>query len=240
LNQATKLGFLKTKNFKIMKNLTLTLIALLTLGFMISCQEEEMKIPTNNDGNEADTESQRAQYPYYGWIDIDIDLPDYRGLIRVYPVGPCEDEFGNSIPCDPVAETIMPCRYPNGFCRTITVIGGTSGGGGGDPVEINIGDIGIINIALNKREMPNYEEVLKQLKEDREIESDDKESLAKSIVNTISFAEDSPLSDELIQQFREKSRNDEIKRMMILGRDYEIEYNKEYPNGFIKAYVKVM
>ncbi|MGM0580033.1 MAG: hypothetical protein ACQETL_05100 [Bacteroidota bacterium] len=225
-----------------MKNLTLTLIALLTLGFMISCQEEEMKLPDKPDGNEPDNESRRAPYPSYGWIDIDVDFADIRGMVRVYPVGPCEDEFGNSFPCDPVSETIIPCRFPNGFCRVITITGNTSGGGGGgngDPVEINVGDIGIIKIALNEREMPNYEEVLKQLKEDKEIESDDKESLAKSIVNTISFAEDSPLSDELIQQFREKSENSEFKRMTILAGDYEIEYDEENPYGFIKAYVKV-
>ncbi|ADR22110.1 hypothetical protein MATR_02530 [Marivirga tractuosa] len=224
-----------------MKNLTLTLIALITIGLMISCQEEELKLPTKPDGNEPETESQRAQYAYYGWIDIDIDLPAIRGLVRIYPVGPCEDEFGNSIPCDPVSETIVPCRFPNGFCRTIIVTGSTSGGGGnGDPVEINSGDIGIVNIALDKRDAPSYKEVLKQLKEDEEVQSDDKESLAKAIVNTISFAEDSPLSDKLVEQFREKSKNSEFKRMMILAGDYEIQYNEENPYGYIKAYVKVL
>lgn len=222
-----------------MKNLTLAVIALLTLGFLLSCQEEEMKLSKENEVKEPHTESQRA-LPYYGWIISDIRFPDIRGLVRIYPVGPCEDEFGNSIPCDPVAETIIPCQYPNGLCSRITVTGDTPGGGNGDPVEINVGDIGILKIKLEERDIPQYEEVLRQLKQDDQIETEDMESLAKSIVNTYSFAEDSPLSDDLVKQFRRKSKNPDIQEMIILAGDYDIEYNKQYPNGYIAAYVKVM
>jgi len=223
-----------------MKSLTLTVIALLTLGMTLSCQEEEIKLSKDNDVKDPTGDNQKAQFPSYGWIDIDIDLPSIRGMVRIYPVGPCEDEYGNSIPCDPVVETIIPCRFPNGFCRQTTVFGSTSGGGTGDPVEIHTGEIGVVNIELNKRDVPNYDEVLKQLKEDKEVRSDDKESLAKAIVNTISFAEDSPLSDELVQQFQRKSKDPEFERMFVLAGDYEIKYSEEYPNGFIKAYVKAL
>jgi hypothetical protein len=222
-----------------MKNLTLTVIALLALGFMMSCQEEEMKLSKDNEVKDPNTESQRA-LPYYGWIISDIRFPDIRGLVRIYPVGPCEDEFGYSIPCDPVAETIIPCRYPNGLCSRIYVTGDTPGGGNGDPVEISVGDIGVLKIAFNKREVPNYEKVLRQLKADKEVETDNHERLAKSIVSTFSFAEDSPLSDDLVKQFSRKSKNPDIQKMMILAGDYEIEYNKQYPNGYIAANVKVL
>lgn len=224
-----------------MKNLTLAVIALLTFGLIVSCQQEEVKISKENDGTDPDTGTQKAMFPNYGWVDIDFDYPAIRGYVRIYPVGPCEDEYGNPFPCDPVAETIIPCRFPNGFCQKEIVTGTTPGtGGGGLPVEIAVGEIGVVNIALSKRETPNYEEVLKQLKSNREIESDDKEALAKAIVSSFSFAEDSPLSQELVHQFRKKSKNDEIKEMIILAGDYEIEYDEEHPNGFIKAYVKVL
>ncbi|WKV13195.1 hypothetical protein [Marivirga harenae] len=222
-----------------MKNLTLAVVALLALGFLISCQEEEMKL-SKDDVKDPDAGNQKAMFPNYGWIDIDIELPSIRGWVRIYPVGPCEDEFGNPIPCDPVAETIIPCQYPNGFCYQEIVTGTTPGGGSGDPVEIEKGDIGTLYIALNEREMPNYEEVLRQLKGDDEVEKEDLEILAKNIVNTFSFAEDSPLSEELVKEFRGKSKNPEIEKMMILAGDYEIEYSREYPYGFIEAYVKAL
>jgi hypothetical protein len=240
VNQAIKLGCIWTKIFKTMKNLTLVVIALLTLGFMISCQQEELKLAKDNEVKDPNAENQKAQYSDYGWIDIDIKLPAIRGLVRIYPTGSCEDEFGNSFPCDPIAETIIPCRFPNGFCSRIIVTGDTPGGGSGDPVEISVGDIGIVKIPLSEREIPNYDEVLNQLKMDDEVKTDDVESLAKTIVNTFSFAEDSPLSEELVKQFSEKSKSPNISEMVILARDYEIEYSEQHPDGYIKAFVKVL
>lgn len=223
-----------------MKNLTLAVIALLTFGLIVSCQQEEMKMSKENGDNEPDTETQKALFPSYGWVNIDFDYPAIRGYVRIYPVGPCEDEYGNSIPCDPVAETIIPCRYPNGFCTKEIVTGDTPDDDGGLPVKIAVGEIGQINIALSKRDTPSYDKVLEQLSSNRDIHAGDRETLAKAIVSSFSFAEDSPLSQELVHQFRKKSKNDEIKEMIVLAGDYEIEYDEEHPNGFIKAYVKVL
>jgi hypothetical protein len=223
-----------------MKNLTLVVIALLTLGFMISCQEEEINVVKDNEIKDPSAENQKALFSDYGWIDIDIDLPAIRGLVRIYPTGPCEDEFGNSIPCDPLVETVIPCRFPNGFCSRIIMTGDTPGGGSGNPVEINTGDIGLVKIPLGEREIPNYEQVLRQLKMDDEVKADDMESLAKTIVDTYSFAEDSPLSEKLVKQFRRKSKNDNISEMILLAGDYEITYSDQYPDGYITAFVKAL
>lgn len=216
-----------------MKNLTLILTVLI-FATMLSCNEDEVVF--KNPAEESS--GNRAQFPDWGWLDPDddFDLPEIRGVVRIYTPGPCTSN-GVPVPCDPVVQVLMPCNYPNGFCVKLYVSGFPSTGGG---VPVEKGKIGLLNITLPERELPKQDEVLRKLKADPEVDAENKEELAELIVNTFSFREDSPLAEEVVGYFREQAERPDFDQMIIMAGDYKIHYDDKHPYGYIKAYVKAL
>lgn len=81
-----------------------------------------------DDTNPDDT---KAAIPTIGTIDGDWDFDiAQRGLIEISGCGGPVYIDCQWVPCDPIATTIVECKYPNGFCKTITVSGGINTTGG--------------------------------------------------------------------------------------------------------------
>ncbi|GAA0894105.1 hypothetical protein GCM10009122_37850 [Fulvivirga kasyanovii] len=209
-----------------MKNLKM-ILAGLTIVILAGCSEEHALTPSNGDS----TSTTRAQWPDYGWLDVDFELPEIRGLVYIYGGGPCYSN-GVQVPCDPIAVTQMPCTYPNGFCAQYYLTGAPSVGG----VPIEKEKLGLLNIALPKRDLPNRDKVLRQLVKDQ-VETDNPERTADLIVSTFSFPEDSPLSEEVVEYFRKHSRNADFEQILVKAGDYKILYDNEHPDGYVEAFV---
>ncbi|SMG52548.1 hypothetical protein SAMN05661096_03970 [Marivirga sericea] len=97
-----------------MKNLTLAVITLLSLGFMLRSQQERLQSIKHIEAKDTKTENQKSEYSDFERIDIGPKLPAIKDLVRIHPTGPCADRYEQSFPFNPVAETNIPCRFPHG------------------------------------------------------------------------------------------------------------------------------
>jgi len=212
----------------------------------------------------------KAAIPTIGTIDGDWDIDiAQRGLIEISGCdGPVFIDC-QWVPCDPVATVIVECKYPNGFCQTITVSGGGSNTGGGTSTGSD-GQLQTIQyeIALpgggtattvNKPTLPikkaqgailrinlpegsgvvDQENLLDQLKNEQFPRGTNIEDVAKSITNNFNIKEDSPISENLVADFQKNNPKLKIKTITVLKGEYPITKTKDIPNGYIDALITV-